>query len=114
MYYDNCRYGLANFLAPWRLYFCLLASVYLIPFAQAQGSFDQNRGIVLHGTVVTMDAGFHVFEQGAVAVRGERIVAVGPARELAARYSGAKTIDTMGRIVMPGLVKSFAMDNVET
>jgi len=58
------------------------------------------------GTVVTMDAGFRVLEHGAVAVRGERIVAVGPARELGARYSGAKTIDTTGRIVMPGLVNT--------
>ena len=39
--------------------------------------------VLAGGTVVTMDAGFHVFEQGAVAVRGERIVAVGPARDRA-------------------------------
>ncbi len=58
------------------------------------------------GTVVTMDAGYRVVEQGAVAVRGERIVAVGPARELAARFAGARTIDTTGRIVMPGLVNT--------
>ena len=31
------------------------------------------------GTVVTMDPAFRVVEDGAVAVRGERIVAVGPA-----------------------------------
>jgi 5-methylthioadenosine/S-adenosylhomocysteine deaminase len=58
------------------------------------------------GTVVTMDAGFHVFEPGAVAVKGQRIVAVGAATELAARFSAARTLDTSGRIVMPGLVNA--------
>lgn len=58
------------------------------------------------GTVVTVDAGFSVHEPGAVAVKGERIVAVGAAAELLARYTAARTIDTSGRIVMPGLVNS--------
>lgn len=58
------------------------------------------------GTVVTMDPAFRVLEDGAVAVRGERIVAVGPAHELAARFTAEKTIDTTGRIVMPGLVNA--------
>jgi len=58
------------------------------------------------GAVVTMDPAFRVFEDGAVAVRGERIVAVGPARELAARFAAARTIDTTGRIVLPGLVNT--------
>ena len=58
------------------------------------------------GTVVTMDSAFRVLEDGALAVKGERIVAVGPARELAARFAAAKTIDTTGQIVMPGLVNT--------
>src|SRR5262245_61340823 len=58
------------------------------------------------GTVVTMYPGFRVLEDGAVAVRGDAIVAVGPAGELAARFSAARTIDTRGRIVMPGLVNT--------
>jgi 5-methylthioadenosine/S-adenosylhomocysteine deaminase len=58
------------------------------------------------GTVVTMDPAFRVLEDGAVAVKGERIVAVGPARELKVLYEAARTIDTAGRIVMPGLVNA--------
>ena len=53
-----------------------------------------------------MDAGFRVVESGAVAVRGERIVAVDTAASLRARYAPAKTIDAAGRIVMPGLVNT--------
>jgi 5-methylthioadenosine/S-adenosylhomocysteine deaminase len=58
------------------------------------------------GTVVTMDPAFRVVERGAVAVKGERIAAVGPAAELRARFSAARTIDTTERIVMPGLVNT--------
>ena len=62
--------------------------------------------LVTGGTVITMDASFRVVEDGAVAVRGERIVAVGPAADLSRRYTAAKTIDATGRIVMPGLVNT--------
>ena len=55
------------------------------------------------GTVVTVDDARNVFDPGAVAITGERIVAVGPARELAA-YQADRTIDCKGRAVMPGLV----------
>ncbi len=56
------------------------------------------------GTVVTMDAAGTVFAGGAVAVRGDRIEAVGGAAELARRFPGARRLDAGGRIVMPGLV----------
>ena len=62
--------------------------------------------LISGGTVVTMDSAFRVVESGAVAVRGERIVAVDTAASLQARYTPAKTIDAAGRIVMPGLVNT--------
>jgi 5-methylthioadenosine/S-adenosylhomocysteine deaminase len=62
--------------------------------------------LVSGGTVVTVDAAFRVFEPGAVAIRGERILAVGDAGELETRYQAARTIDATGRIVMPGLVNA--------
>jgi 5-methylthioadenosine/S-adenosylhomocysteine deaminase len=58
------------------------------------------------GTVVTMDAGQQVFDPGAVAVAGSRIVAVGEAAGVGARYPAARTLDTTGRIVLPGLVNA--------
>ena len=64
--------------------------------------------LVTGGTVITMDADFRVLERGAVALRGDRIVAVGPAHDLAARYEALRTIDAAGRIVMPGLVDAHA------
>jgi 5-methylthioadenosine/S-adenosylhomocysteine deaminase len=45
-----------------------------------------------------------VIENGAVAVSGNRIVAVGPAAELAGTMSAKKTIDCAGKAVLPGLI----------
>lgn len=56
------------------------------------------------GTVITMDSTRRVLDDGAVAVRGDRIVAVGPTAELVARYAPRETIDARRMIVMPGLI----------
>ncbi len=64
--------------------------------------------IVAGGTVVTMDSAKRVIEDGAVAVRGDEIIAIGKRDEIAARYDATRTIDAHGRIVMPGLINSHA------
>jgi 5-methylthioadenosine/S-adenosylhomocysteine deaminase len=60
--------------------------------------------LVTHGVVLTMDDGGTVIEDGAVAVRGHDIVAVGSTAEVAAAWRGAKTVDAMGGIVHPGFI----------
>src|SRR6201990_940795 len=60
--------------------------------------------IVSGGTVVTMDAARRVIEDGAVAVEGGRIVAVGKSRDIARRYVAGEVIDARGRAVIPGLI----------
>ncbi|MGA9769710.1 MAG: amidohydrolase [Blastocatellia bacterium] len=62
--------------------------------------------IIRGGTVVTMDGTGRVIENGAVAIRRERIVAVGTATEIAAKYSAADTINAAGKVVMPGLINT--------
>lgn len=62
--------------------------------------------IVQNGTVVTMDAGKRVVENGAVAVRNGEIVAVGAVAEIARQYSSKQTIDARGKVVIPGLVNT--------
>ena len=47
-----------------------------------------------------------VIERGAVAVDGGRIVGMGPAREVAERWSGAEVVDLPGHVLMPGLVNA--------
>ncbi len=61
---------------------------------------------VIGGTVVTMDAGGRIIPDGAVAVRGDRIVALGPSAVIAVEYEAGRTLQAHGNIVMPGLVNT--------
>jgi 5-methylthioadenosine/S-adenosylhomocysteine deaminase len=54
--------------------------------------------------VVTMDATQRIVEDGAVAVRGDAIVAVGPRAELEAKYAPARRLASPDGLIMPGLI----------
>ena len=56
------------------------------------------------GTVVTIDPGRRIVEDGAVAVEAGRIVAVDTAEELGQRFQARETIDCRGKAVLPGLI----------
>ncbi|MCC6773334.1 MAG: amidohydrolase family protein [Gemmatimonadaceae bacterium] len=60
--------------------------------------------LITGGTVITMDSARRVLDGGAVAISGDRIVAVGPTDELTARFAARETIDARRKIVMPGLI----------
>ncbi len=60
--------------------------------------------LVTGGTVVTMDGGRRIIDDGAVAVVNGRIAAVGPAAEIAKAHHAPKVIDARGAAVLPGLV----------
>ena len=62
--------------------------------------------IISGGTVVTMDAGRRVIPNGAVAIDGDRIVAVGPADDIAAQYEAPSRIDARGQVILPGLINA--------
>ena len=62
--------------------------------------------LVTGGVVVTMDANATVIDDGAVAVNGTTIVAVGPRRDLEGRYAAKTTIDAHGQVIMPGLINT--------
>lgn len=62
--------------------------------------------IIRGGTVVTMDNAARLIENGAVAVKGERIVAVGTTAEITRRYRAARTMYATGKVVMPGLINT--------
>ncbi len=59
--------------------------------------------LLIGGSVVTVDDERRVLEPGGVAIDGERIVAVGPADELAG-WTAARRVDSAGRAVIPGFV----------
>jgi cytosine/adenosine deaminase-related metal-dependent hydrolase len=64
--------------------------------------------LIEHGCVITMDPARRVIEDGAVAVKGNRIVAVGPTHELAQQYRAERVIDARRNAVLPGLIDAHA------
>ncbi len=60
--------------------------------------------LITGGTVITMDSARRVIDNGAVAVVGDRIVAVGTTAELTAEFRAAEVIDATRKVVMPGLI----------
>lgn len=60
--------------------------------------------LIFGGTVVTMDTSRRVLEDGAIAVRGDSILAVGPRAEVETRFDAPKRVDARGKLVMPGLI----------
>ena len=82
------------------LAFFFLAAATALP-AQSKTRVDL---IITGGAVVTMDAARHIYNDGAVAVLGDSIVAAGSRNDIASRYDAARTIDARNEIVMPGLI----------
>jgi 5-methylthioadenosine/S-adenosylhomocysteine deaminase len=70
----------------------------------AQIRKEQADLLITGGTVVTMDASRAILEDGAVAVKGDTIVAVGLRGELETRYTAKQTIDAKGGLVLPGFI----------
>ncbi|MGQ9907669.1 MAG: amidohydrolase family protein [Candidatus Flexifilum sp.] len=62
--------------------------------------------LLVGGLVVTMDEAFQVFPDGAVAIAGDTIAAVGPRAALESQYQADEVIDCAGKIVMPGLINA--------
>ncbi len=60
--------------------------------------------LITGGIVVTMDSPRSIYNDGAVAVTGDTIVAVGPRTEIEARYSAQQTIDATNTLVLPGFI----------
>jgi len=71
------------------------------------GAFGQKESadlIVAHGIVVTMNPERTIYQDGAVAVRGDSIVAVGPRAEIEAKYQASQVVDAHGGLVLPGFI----------
>src|SRR6266852_2034943 len=57
-----------------------------------------------NATVITMNPTRDIITNGAVAVQGTRIVAVGKSDALQRHYPGEKIIDAQGKLIIPGLI----------
>jgi len=84
---------------------CLLPAVAILSCAPPRAGEPVD--LLIHGAlVVTMDAADTVLEDGAVAVKGGEIVAVGPSAAVRREYRGNKTIDGNGRLLVPGMINT--------
>ena len=62
--------------------------------------------LLTNAIVLTMDGKLNQYDPGAVAVKDDVIVAVGPEAEIKKEYSANETIDCNGKVLMPGLVNA--------
>ncbi len=63
--------------------------------------------IFIHaGTIITMNASFDLIQNGIIAIKGEKIVAVGAAADITKNYTASTTVDLSDQVIMPGMVNS--------
>jgi 5-methylthioadenosine/S-adenosylhomocysteine deaminase len=62
--------------------------------------------LLVNALVLTMDDEMRQYEPGAVAVRGDSIVAVGDEAEVRKATTAAQVLDCGGKVLMPGLVNA--------
>ena len=60
--------------------------------------------ILSNASVLTMDSSLSHIDNGAVAIRGDSIVAVGREGDILKKYSSEEVFDCGGKVVMPGLI----------
>jgi 5-methylthioadenosine/S-adenosylhomocysteine deaminase len=77
---------------------CWSISVY------GQAKKEKADTIITGGLVVSMDSARHTYDDGAIVVTGDSIVAVGPRSEIEAKYASQRTIDAQGKMVLPGFI----------
>ena len=92
-------------------------SALLVLFLLATTALAQRRGatrstanaadiLVVGATVVTMDKSRRVIENGAVAIKADKIIAIGTRAEITRRYRSTRTIDATGKAIIPGLINT--------
>jgi len=62
--------------------------------------------LLTNAIILTMDEDYHLYEPGAIAVRGDSILSIGPQAALLDEYVASETIDCGGKVLMPGLVNA--------
>jgi 5-methylthioadenosine/S-adenosylhomocysteine deaminase len=75
-----------------------------IPSAWSQSPKEKVDLLVTGGTVVTMNEGRTILDDGALAIQGDSIVAVGSRTEIEGKYSAPDTLNASGKLVLPGFI----------
>jgi 5-methylthioadenosine/S-adenosylhomocysteine deaminase len=62
--------------------------------------------LLTNAVVLTMNKDFQIFEPGAVAIKGNNILAVGPQTKIELEVSADEIMDCEGQVILPGLVNA--------
>ena len=62
--------------------------------------------LLINAYVLTMDESFQQYPDGAVAVKGDEIIAVGKSHQLEKSFQARQVMDCGGNVLMPGLVNA--------
>jgi 5-methylthioadenosine/S-adenosylhomocysteine deaminase len=84
----------------------IILSIFFSSSSLAQNGRSSADIVILGGTVVTMDKDHRVIENGGVAIRADKIVAIGTAAEIVRHYRPGQTIDATGKAIIPGLINT--------
>ena len=92
-----------------RNWFVVLATLIAMVTSNTFNAAAQNRQervdlLVLGGTIVTMDSARQVIDDGGIAVRAGRIVAIGSRVQIEARYTSRQRVNATGKLITPGLI----------
>jgi len=62
---------------------------------------------ILHNAIVlTMDNNYHIYDPGAVAVKGDSIINVASEKEILSEYQAENLLDCQGKVLLPGLINA--------
>jgi 5-methylthioadenosine/S-adenosylhomocysteine deaminase len=62
---------------------------------------------ILHNAIVlTMDKNYHIYDPGAVAVKGDSIINVASEKEILSEYQADNLLDCQGKVLLPGLINA--------
>lgn len=62
--------------------------------------------ILFNATVLTMDQDYRVFDPGALAIKGDSILAVGDEESILGSFQADQKLDCLGRVILPGLINA--------
>ena len=82
----------------------LLTLELLLSTSSSSQASREKTDLLVTGMIITMDGRRSIYEDGAVVVTKDTIVAVGPRTEIESKYEGRQTIDARGKLVLPGFI----------
>lgn len=86
--------------------FFLLALLFLATPATVSSQREKVDLIIRGGMIVTMDAKKRVIKNGAIAIKLNKIIAIGSTREVSEKYFGRQQIYARSKVVIPGLINT--------